>query len=91
VQLLHLQVSLLLEKTTLGTKPGERMMGQLERRTEAISGEFNSQTAANTTLMKWWHLELFGYILVSAEMEEGRKYLEGKLQCNVDVDISAHS
>ena len=25
---------------TMGTKPGERMMGQLERRAEAISGEF---------------------------------------------------
>jgi hypothetical protein len=28
--------------------PGERMMGQLERRAEAISGEFNSQAVANT-------------------------------------------
>jgi hypothetical protein len=26
----------------------ERMMGQLERRAEAISGEFNSQAVANT-------------------------------------------
>jgi len=26
---------------TMGTKPGERMMGQLERRAKAISGEFN--------------------------------------------------
>jgi hypothetical protein len=32
----------------MGTKPGERMMGQLERRAEAISGEFNSQNVANT-------------------------------------------
>ena len=32
----------------MGTKPGERMMGQLERRAEAISGEFNSQDVANT-------------------------------------------
>jgi hypothetical protein len=32
----------------MGTKPGERMMGQLERRAEAISGEFNSQEVANT-------------------------------------------
>jgi hypothetical protein len=32
----------------MGTKPGERMMGQLERRAEAISGEFNSQHIANT-------------------------------------------
>jgi hypothetical protein len=32
----------------MGTKPGERMMGQLERRVEAISGEFNSQDIANT-------------------------------------------
>jgi hypothetical protein len=32
----------------MGTKPGERMMGQLERRAEAISGEFNSQDIANT-------------------------------------------
>jgi hypothetical protein len=30
------------------TKPEERMMGQLERRAEAISGEFNSQCVANT-------------------------------------------
>jgi hypothetical protein len=29
-------------------RPGERMMGQLERRLEAISGEFNSQEVANT-------------------------------------------
>jgi hypothetical protein len=28
--------------------PGERMMGQLERRAEAMSGEFNSQDVANT-------------------------------------------
>jgi hypothetical protein len=27
---------------TLGTKPGERLMGQLEGRAEVISGEFNS-------------------------------------------------
>jgi hypothetical protein len=33
---------------TMGTKPGDRMMGQLERRTEAISGQFNSQKAAKT-------------------------------------------
>jgi hypothetical protein len=32
----------------MGTKPGERMMGQLERRAVAISGEFNSQNVANT-------------------------------------------
>jgi len=32
----------------MGTKPGERVMGQLERRVEAISGEFNSQEVANT-------------------------------------------
>jgi hypothetical protein len=31
----------------MGTKYGERMMGQLERRTEAISGEFNTQDVAN--------------------------------------------
>jgi hypothetical protein len=29
-------------------KAGERVMGQLERRTEAISGDFNSQDIANT-------------------------------------------
>jgi hypothetical protein len=33
---------------TIGTKPGERLVGQLERRAEAISGEFNSQEVANT-------------------------------------------
>jgi hypothetical protein len=37
----------------MGTRPGERMMGQLERRAEAISGEFlklsfKSQEVANT-------------------------------------------
>jgi hypothetical protein len=32
----------------MGTKSGERMMGQLEWRTETISGEFNSQEVANT-------------------------------------------
>jgi hypothetical protein len=37
------------------TKPGERMMGQLERRAEAISGEFNSQAVANTL----WSLSFF--------------------------------
>ena len=33
---------------TMGAKPGEWMMGQLERRMEVMSGEFNSQTIANT-------------------------------------------
>ena len=33
---------------TIGTKPGERMMRQLQWRTEVISGEFNSQKVANT-------------------------------------------
>jgi hypothetical protein len=32
----------------MGTKPGERMMVQLERRAEAISRQFNSQDIANT-------------------------------------------
>jgi hypothetical protein len=32
----------------MGTKPGERMMGELERRAEAISGDFNAQDIANT-------------------------------------------
>jgi hypothetical protein len=32
----------------MGTKPGERMMGQLEQRLEAISVEFNSQDITNT-------------------------------------------
>jgi hypothetical protein len=32
----------------MGTKPGEGMMGQLERRAEAISGEFKPQDIANT-------------------------------------------
>jgi hypothetical protein len=39
----------------MGTKPGERMMGQLERRAEAISGEFNSQAVANTL----WAISFF--------------------------------
>ncbi len=32
----------------MGTKSRDRMMGQLERRTETISEEFNSQSVANT-------------------------------------------
>jgi hypothetical protein len=32
----------------MGRKPGERMMGQLKERAEAISGEINSQAVANT-------------------------------------------
>ena len=32
----------------MGTNPGDRMMGQFERWTEVISGEFNSQAVANT-------------------------------------------
>jgi hypothetical protein len=32
----------------MGVKPGEWMMGQLERWAETISGEFNSQDVANT-------------------------------------------
>jgi hypothetical protein len=32
----------------MGTKPGEQMMGHLERRVETIPGEFNSQEVANT-------------------------------------------
>jgi hypothetical protein len=34
----------------MGTKPGERMMGQLERRAEAISGDFTSQ---NMVVLRW--------------------------------------
>ena len=43
--------------------------------------------------------ELLGYILASVPylewvglsgMDERRKYLQGKLQCNVDVDSDAH-
>ncbi len=33
---------------TIGTKAGERMIGQLERWAEAISGEFKSQGVTNT-------------------------------------------
>jgi hypothetical protein len=52
------------------------------------------------TLIKRRHLELLGYILVSmpywewdglSGMDERRKYLQGKLQCNVGVDSAAHS
>jgi len=32
----------------MGTKPGERMTGQLERRAETISGQFTSQEVAKT-------------------------------------------
>jgi hypothetical protein len=32
----------------MGTMPGERMMGELERRAEAISGEFKPEEVANT-------------------------------------------
>jgi hypothetical protein len=32
----------------MGTKPGDNMMGQLERRAEGISGEFKPQEVANT-------------------------------------------
>jgi hypothetical protein len=39
----------------MGTRPGERVMGQLERRAEALSGEFNSQTVANTL----WAISFF--------------------------------
>jgi hypothetical protein len=31
----------------MGSKPGERMMGLLEGRAEAIAGEFSSQHVAN--------------------------------------------
>jgi hypothetical protein len=52
------------------------------------------------TLIKWRHLELLGYNLVSVTywewgglsgMDERRKYLEGKLLCDVGVDSAAHS
>ena len=52
------------------------------------------------TLIKRRHLELIGYNLVSVTpwewnvlsgMDERRKYLEGKLQCNVGVDSAAHT
>ena len=52
------------------------------------------------TLIKRRHLELLGYILVSmpywewdglSGVDERRKYLEGKLQCNVGVDSAALS
>ena len=32
----------------MGMKPGERLMGLLEGRAEAIAGEFNPQEVANT-------------------------------------------
>jgi hypothetical protein len=32
----------------MGTKPGDNMMGQLERRAEGISGEFKPQDIATT-------------------------------------------
>jgi hypothetical protein len=52
------------------------------------------------TLIKRRHLELLGYILVSVPywewdglsgMDERRKYLQVKLQCNVGADSAAHS
>jgi hypothetical protein len=33
---------------TMGTKPRQKMMGQLERRAEGISGEFKPQEVENT-------------------------------------------
>jgi len=58
------------------------------------------KSPTGATLIKRRHLELLGYILVSVPywewdglsgMDERRKYLEGKLQCNVGVDSAAHS
>jgi hypothetical protein len=52
------------------------------------------------TMIKRRHLELLGYILVSVPywewdglsgMDERRKYLQVKLQCNVGADSAAHS
>jgi hypothetical protein len=45
---------------TMGTKPGERVMGQLGRLTEAISGDFNSQDIANTL----WEFATSSYSLI---------------------------
>jgi hypothetical protein len=41
-------VNTLWEYATMGTKQGERMMGEMERRTELISGGFKSQDVTNT-------------------------------------------
>jgi hypothetical protein len=58
------------------------------------------KSPTGATLIKRRHLELLGYILVSVPywewgglsgMDERRKYLQGKLQCNVGVDSAAHS
>ena len=57
------------------------------------------KTPTGATLIKR-HLELLGYNLVSvtywewdglSEIDERRKYLEGKLQSHVGVDSAAHS
>jgi hypothetical protein len=45
----------------MGTKPGERLLGQLEQRAEEISGQFNSQDTANTL----WASCLFGLVYTS--------------------------
>jgi hypothetical protein len=34
--------------TTMGTKPGEHLMGQLEWRAEAILGGFHTKNVGNT-------------------------------------------
>jgi hypothetical protein len=49
----------------MGTKPGERMMGQLERRLETISEEFNSQDVANTL----WSMSIF--CMLSSDLDLG--------------------
>ena len=36
--------------STMGTKSGERMIGQLERRVEALSGEFSSKKDITSTM-----------------------------------------
>ncbi len=51
-------------------------------------------------MIKRRHIELLGYVLVSVPywewdglsgVDERRKYLEGKLQCNVEVESAVHS
>ena len=56
----------------MGENAGGSMMGQLERRTEAISGEFSSQTVANT-LWAWMTYEIILFLKFTFCVQRGEK------------------
>jgi hypothetical protein len=61
----------------MGTKPGERLMGKLERQAEAILGKFDAQQISNT---------LWAYATMGTQ--PGERLME-KLEARAEVHLWA--